>query len=195
MWSRDPEMIFFFLFLFTFRCTWWTQRMCQSHVAPPPSSTPSPCCTSTTTPTSYWRDTRTWWCGPAAATDICFRWMWGWIKKARTVTFPPIRICIKSREDDSKNGHLLTDHRALLRAWSWSVHTVELRARMNTKCCFFLLLNKISCFFKCSDSTLPNGGCLVLSQQWNPTIYIYIYVHLGSFLMAVLIQSYQMNEI
>lgn len=38
-------------------------------------------------------------------------------------------------------------HRALLRARRWSVHTVELRARMNRKCCFSSLWTKISCFF------------------------------------------------
>lgn len=61
----------------TSRCTWWTQRMYQSLAAPPPSCTPSPSSTSTITPMWSWRSTRTWWCGPVAATDNQGPWLAG----------------------------------------------------------------------------------------------------------------------
>ncbi len=76
------------VFSLIFRCTWWTLRTYQSHAAPPPSSTPSQCSTSTTTPTSYWRNIRTWWYGPAAATDTGIEGWWcsigklGWQRAA-----------------------------------------------------------------------------------------------------------------
>lgn len=83
---------------FFFRCTWWTLRMCQSHVAPPPNSTPFQCSTSMTIPTSFWRSTKTWWCAPAAATDTdasedtlqWFHQRWSTPKSQRWSEIPPL---------------------------------------------------------------------------------------------------------
>lgn len=102
----------------------------------------------------------------------------------------PIHIYIKCSGDDYKNGHFVkpVSLRARLRARRWSVHTVELRARMNRKCCFFLW-KKISCFLNLLIAHYPTEDAWCCHNN-----EIQQYLHLVSFLMAILTQSYQINE-